>query len=43
MIKNESSNRRNSEKYGVTYEQALGIVGEVQTDTLNQVKKESFF
>ena len=39
MIKNESSNRRNSEKYGVTYEQALGIVGEVQTDTLNQVKK----
>ncbi len=28
-----------AEKYGVTYEQALGIVGEVQTDTLNQVKK----
>ncbi len=28
-----------AEKYDVTYEQALGIVGEVQTDTLNQVKK----
>ena len=28
-----------AEKYGVTYEQALEIVGEVQTDTLNQVKK----
>ena len=25
-------------KYGVTYEQALGIVGDVRTDTLNQVK-----
>jgi hypothetical protein len=28
-----------AEKYGVTYEQAKGIIGEVQTDTLNQVKK----
>ena len=28
-----------AEKYGVTYEQALGIVGEVQNDTLNQVRK----
>ena len=28
-----------AEKYNVTYEQALGIVGEVETDTLNQVKK----
>ena len=28
-----------AQKYGVTYEQAKGIVGEVQTDTLNQVKK----
>ena len=28
-----------AEKYGVTYEQALGIVGEVRNDTLNQVKK----
>ena len=27
-----------AEKYGVTYEQALGIVGDVRTDTLNQVK-----
>jgi len=27
-----------SEKYGVTYEQAEGIVGEVQTDTINQIK-----
>ena len=25
-------------KYGVTYEQAKGIVGEVQVDTLNQIK-----
>lgn len=28
-----------AEKYGVTYEQAQGIIGEVQTDTLNHVKK----
>jgi len=27
-----------AQKYGVTYEQALGIVGDVRTDTLNQVK-----
>ena len=28
-----------AQKYGVTYEQAKGIAGEVQSDTLNQVKK----
>ena len=28
-----------AEKYGVTKEQAQGIIGEVQTDTLNRVKK----
>lgn len=27
-----------AQKYGVTYEQALGIVGDVRKDTLNQVK-----
>ena len=27
-----------AEKYGITYEQAEGIVGEVQTDTINQIK-----
>ena len=30
-----------AEKYGVTYEQAKGIVGEVQTDTLNQIKNNT--
>ncbi len=30
-------------KYDVTYEQALGIVGQVQSDTLNQVKINSSY
>ena len=39
QAENEEYINNIAEKYGVTYEQAKGIIGEVQTDTLNQVKK----
>ena len=39
QTENEEYVNNIAEKYGVTYEQAKGIIGEVQTDTLNQVKK----
>ena len=39
ITNNEEYINNIAEKYGVTYEQAVGIIGEVQSDSLNQVKE----
>ena len=39
ITNNEEYINNIAEKYGVTYEQAVGIIGEVQSDSLNQIKE----